>query len=56
MDTQNEAENEDRKISITKKRLKSVDLFVDTKELIIVHNDEEYKLRITGNKKLILTK
>lgn len=26
------------------------------KELTIVHNDQEYKLRLTGNDKLILTK
>lgn len=26
------------------------------RELTIVHNDQEYKLRLTGNDKLILTK
>lgn len=26
------------------------------KEITIIHNDDEYKLRLTGNGKLILTK
>ena len=31
-------------------------LLGDHKELTIVHNDQKYKLRLTGNDKLILTK
>ena len=31
-------------------------LLGDRKELTIVHNDQKYKLRLTGNDKLILTK
>ena len=31
-------------------------LLCGKKELTIVHNDQEYKLRLTGNDKLILTK
>ncbi|MBS7698716.1 MAG: hemin uptake protein HemP [Chelatococcus sp.] len=31
-------------------------LFGDKRELVIVHNGERYRLRITANDKLILTK
>ena len=37
-------------------RTTSASLFSGLKELTIVHNCEEYKLKITGNGKLILTK
>ena len=56
MDTQSGSVNSERTVPIKDKRLLSTDLFLNTNELVIVHNDEEYKLRITGNKKLILTK
>lgn len=45
-----------RSIEVAGNRIESRDLFSDARELVIVHNDEEYKLRITGNSKLILTK
>ncbi|WP_420548594.1 hemin uptake protein HemP [Curvivirga sp.] len=45
-----------RKVVFQNNKVESKDLFSKTHELIIIHNDEEYKLRITGNKKLILTK
>ncbi|MCA3263688.1 MAG: hemin uptake protein HemP [Telmatospirillum sp.] len=38
------------------KRVASVDLFGDAKELVIRHFDVDYRLRITGNGKLLLTK
>lgn len=34
----------------------SQDLFHGTREVIIVHRNEEYRLRITRQEKLILTK
>ena len=37
-------------------RLKSADLFRDTNELIIEHQGQEYRLRLTRNDKLILNK
>lgn len=47
---------EDRKVVIENNRLEGNVLFAGQKELIILHNEEEYRLRITGNNKLILTK
>ncbi|MFN7190485.1 MAG: hemin uptake protein HemP [Rhodospirillales bacterium] len=38
------------------KRVASGDLFGDAKELVIRHFDVDYRLRITGNGKLLLTK
>jgi hemin uptake protein HemP len=32
------------------------ELLADGNEVILVHNDQEYRLRITSNDKLILTK
>ena len=46
----------ERKVVFHKNKVESTKLFSDTHEVVIIHNDEEYKLRITGNKKLILTK
>ena len=39
-----------------KARIESERLFEGTSEVVIVHRDEEYSLRITKNGKLILTK
>jgi hemin uptake protein HemP len=39
-----------------KPRIESERLFDGTSEVVIVHRDEEYSLRITKNGKLILTK
>ncbi|MGR9087205.1 MAG: hemin uptake protein HemP [Gammaproteobacteria bacterium] len=38
------------------RRLSSRALFGDRNEVVIVHNNEDYRLRITSNGKLILTK
>ncbi len=46
----------ERTVSIEGFKVQSKSLLGDTKELIIIHNEEEYKLRQTGNGKLILTK
>lgn len=35
---------------------RSEELFSATKEVVILHDGEEYRLRITRNNKLILTK
>ncbi|WP_443023732.1 hemin uptake protein HemP [Sneathiella sp.] len=43
-------------IKLENETLQSSDLFSRGKELTIVHNNECYKLRLTGNDKLILTK
>ncbi|MFT6259260.1 MAG: hemin uptake protein HemP [Rickettsiales bacterium] len=37
-------------------KLKSGDLFSKSNEVLITHGEEEYKLRLTSNNKLILTK
>ena len=39
-----------------RRRLSSDALFGARNEIVIVHKDEEYRLRITSNGKLILTK
>ncbi len=40
----------------TTRRIRSADLLREARDLIILHNDEEYHLRITRLGKLILTK
>jgi hemin uptake protein HemP len=42
--------------SIKKLRIDSDHLFQGNSEIVIVHQEEEYNLRITRNGKLILTK
>lgn len=37
-------------------RVYSAELLGSTRELVILHRGEEYRLRITGNDKLLLTK
>lgn len=38
------------------KAITSAELFGDLREIVILHAGEEYRLRITSNGKLILTK
>jgi hemin uptake protein HemP len=45
-----------RSVKIVEGRLDSRDLFVGTREIIIGHNGETYRLRLTAQNKLILTK
>ncbi|MBY0380531.1 MAG: hemin uptake protein HemP [Xanthobacteraceae bacterium] len=45
-----------RQISIHGNRLNSGDLFQTARELIIAHGEETYRLRLTSQNKLILTK
>lgn len=46
----------ERHVSITDGRLDSRNLFAGTRELTILHGDDTYRLRITAQNKLILTK
>lgn len=41
---------------MTKRTATSKELFGDEQEIIILHAGEEYRLRITSNNRLILTK
>ena len=45
-----------RKIDLVADRLESRDLFVGTREITIGHSGETYRLRLTSQNKLILTK
>jgi hemin uptake protein HemP len=45
-----------RSIPMRENRIESSDLFVATKEILIQHGSETYRLRLTGQNKLILTK
>jgi hemin uptake protein HemP len=45
-----------RKIAILDGRIDSRDLFVGTREIVIAHGAEIYRLRLTAQNKLILTK
>jgi hemin uptake protein HemP len=55
-DTKNNHSHNDGLTAIKENRIYSDKLMSGQKELTIVHNEEEYKLRLTGNGKLILTK
>jgi hemin uptake protein HemP len=46
----------ERHVSITNDRIDSRDLFVGTREITIRHGSDAYRLRLTGQNKLILTK
>lgn len=45
-----------RAITMRENRLDSQDIFVGTREVIISHGEEVYRLRLTAQNKLILTK
>jgi hemin uptake protein HemP len=45
-----------RKIPVRDNRIDSRELFVGTREITIVHGDDAYRLRLTAQNKLILTK
>lgn len=47
---------ETRQITLTANRLDARDLFSSTREISIGHGDETYRLRLTSQNKLILTK
>jgi hemin uptake protein HemP len=50
------SEEQLRSIPVDANRIDSRDLFVGTRELIIGHGSETYRLRLTAQNKLILTK
>jgi hemin uptake protein HemP len=45
-----------RRIELLNNRIDSRHLFVDAREIVISHGDETYRLRLTAQNKLILTK
>lgn len=45
-----------REVTITRNEVSSETLLDGGRELVIRHNGEDYRLRITANDKLILTK
>ena len=45
-----------RNISVVGDRIDSHDLFIGTREIIIAHGGNAYRLRLTAQNKLILTK
>ncbi len=45
-----------RRIDMVADRIDSRDLFVGTREVIIQHGEDSYRLRLTAQNKLILTK
>jgi hemin uptake protein HemP len=45
-----------RAIELLNNRIDSRALFADTREIVIAHGDEAYRLRLTAQNKLILTK
>ncbi len=49
--------DEDRRvIPMNHHKIESRDLFIGTREVIIHHGDDMYRLRLTAQNKLILTK
>lgn len=47
---------EGRHVAVADHRIDSRDLFIDTREITITHRGEIYRLRLTAQNKLILTK
>lgn len=45
-----------RSIALRDNRIESRELFAGTREIIIAHRDDLYRLRLTAQNKLILTK
>lgn len=45
-----------RRIELADNRIESRDLFIDGREIVIAHGEETYRLRLTAQNKLILTK
>lgn len=53
----NEAkDNERRKAAALPRHVSAIELFGDAREVILEHDGQLYRLRITANGKLILTK
>lgn len=48
--------SEKRGLTIVGNRVDSRDLFLDTRDIVILHGSDAYHLRLTSQNKLILTK
>jgi hemin uptake protein HemP len=46
----------ERRLTIVDNHIESRDLFVGTRDIVIVHGRDAYRLRLTAQNKLILTK
>jgi hemin uptake protein HemP len=46
----------ERRLTMINNRLDSRDLFVGTHDIVILHGSDAYRLRLTAQNKLILTK
>lgn len=46
----------ERAITVTDNSVDTRDIFIDTREVTITHGSERYRLRLTAQNKLILTK
>lgn len=46
----------ERSVIVSDNRLNSRDLFAGTREILVSHGEETYRLRLTAQNKLILTK
>lgn len=46
----------ERRVAVTDHRIDSRDLFIATREITIAHGGDVYRLRLTAQNKLILTK
>lgn len=50
------AAGNERRLTIVDNRVESRELFMGTRDIVIVHGREAYRLRLTAQNKLILTK
>lgn len=55
-DSSTSKEKETRHVAVRQDRIVSGELFVNTREIVIQHGDMAYRLRLTAQDKLILTK
>jgi hemin uptake protein HemP len=46
----------ERRVALADHQIDSRDLFIGTREITIAHGDDVYRLRLTAQNKLILTK
>jgi len=47
---------DERRLTIMNNRIESRDLFIGTRDIVILHGNDAYHLRLTAQNKLILTK
>jgi hemin uptake protein HemP len=51
-----DSSGDERRIRVIENRVDSRELFVSTREIMIAHGTDVYRLRLTAQNKLILTK